>query len=227
MKDLVIFTHIFRTGGMAVYEYLKGVGVRVGRPTFEEITAVEYDWGKYDIIVVHAPYNIGHFIPNRRHHYVTFLREPHDRIVSRYFSSQDPDRTFEGMVAKFRAGKFEAPDNMMTRFTRTHTHSMKNGFWPTMEQELTWGDLEQAKRNLEENYLFVGLTSLWEESMQWLCRYFDWPMPDSRAEKDNRSLHRPDEELPGDVMEMIYRREVFDAQLYCFGRELAMDYVWR
>lgn len=229
MDDLVIFTHVFRTGGMAVYEYLKSAGVLVGRPTFEEIITHRRNWEQYDIIVVHAPYNVGYFIPGRKLHYVTFLREPHDRIVSRYFSGQDPARTLDKFIAAIRDGKHEAPDNMMTRFTRFNSDaSMKRGFWSTLgaeEEELTWGDLEEAKKNLEDDYLFVGLTELWEESMRWLCRYFDWPVPNGRHEKDNRSLYRPDQGLPDDVMEAIYRRELFDAQLYCFARELATDYL--
>jgi hypothetical protein len=229
MSDLVVFTHVFRTGGMAAYEYLKSAGVRVGRPTYENIVESRKPWGEYDILVVHAPFNVAHFIPNRNVRYVTFLREPHDRIISRYFSSQDPDATWDTMLEAFGKGKFFAPDNMMTRFVRDHSGaSMMQGFWNTVaERPVSWGDFERAKWNLEHNYFFVGLTEWWEESMRWICRSFDWPLPDGRQENDNSSKHRPDKKLPDEIMEALYGREVFDAQLYWFGRELATDYLFR
>lgn len=229
MKDLVVFTHVFRTGGMAAYEYLKSAGVRVGRPTFEEIVSQRRNWEQYDILVIHAPYNIGYFIPGRCVKYVTFLREPHDRIISRYFSGQQPENTWETMLEAFSDGRFFAPDNMMTRMLRYHSDVwMRDGFWETTaKRPVTWSHLKEAKRNLEENYLFVGLTEWWEESMRWLCRYFDWPLPTGRHPNDNASKHRPDRELPDEVMEALYRREVLDAQLYYHARDLASDYLWR
>jgi len=229
MKDLVLFTHVFRTGGMAAYDYLKSAGVRVGRPTFEEIVSKRIPWEQYDILVVHAPYNIGKFIPGRRKHYVTFLREPHDRIVSRYFSAQDPDATWDTMLGNFRSGNFNSPDNMMTRMLRDHTEpQMKLGFWETtIHRPVTWGDLREAQFNLEANYLFVGLTKWWEESMGWLCRYFDWPPPGGRHANDNASRYRPDRELPDEIMEALYRREVLDTHLYFLAETLANDYLWR
>jgi hypothetical protein len=98
-----------------------------------------------------------------------------------------------------------------------------------IDRPVTWDDLEQAKRNLENDYLFVGLTQEWAESMRWLCTYFGWPDPKHRRiEKDNSTHRRPkDRELPGDVMEVIYKKEVFDAELYRYGKELATDYLYR
>lgn len=229
MDDLVVFTHVFRTGGMAAYEYLKSAGVRVGRPTYESIVSKRRRWEEFDILVTHVPYHIDYFIPGRNVLYVTFLREPHDRIISRYFSGQDPARTWDTMLAKFRTGVVEGPDNMMTRFFRDHSGmGMERGFNNTIvDGNVTWHDLERARFNLENNYLFVGLTEWWEESMAWLCNYFDWPPPDGKHPKDNASRNRPNRELPDDVMEIVYRREIFDAHLYYTARDLANDYLWR
>jgi len=232
MKDIVLFTHVYRTGGMAVYEYLKSqIGDRALRAHLEQILPAQHSaWDGVEIIVGHFPYGTHHFIPARIPKYVTFVREPADRIVSHWFSGQDPSRTFDRFVENAREGKLATIDNMMTRILSSPSPELIRRGHNTciIDREITWDDLERAKENLEKRYFFVGTTAWWYESMCWLCDYFDWPRPQGRHEKDNASRFRPrDLKLPGDVMEVIYRREVFDAELYRFARELASDYLWR
>lgn len=234
MRDIVLFTHVYRTGGMAVFEYLKQeIGEpRAIRAHLEQILpAPQGAWEQTEILVGHFPYGTHHFIPWRNPRYVTFVREPADRILSHWFSDHNPERTFDLFVENARDGRLATIDNMMTRTLSSPSPELiKQGHNASIiDREITWSDLEQAKQNLESHYLFVGTTEDWAESMRWLCTYFDWPDPKQRRfEKDNASKFRPrDRKLPDDVMEVIYRREIFDAELYRFGRELAIDYLYR
>jgi len=233
MKDIVLFTHVYRTGGMAAYEYLKEkIGDRAQRAHLEQILPAQQGaWGDTEIIIGHFPYGTHNFIPWRTPKYVAFVREPADRILSHWFSGQDPERTFDKFVEGARDGKLATIDNMMTRILSSPSPELiKRGHNACIiDRDITWEDLAQAKTNLEKRYLFVGTTEWWSDSMRWLCDYFDWPSTSrGRYKKDNSSRFRPrGRELPGDVMEVIYRREIFDVELYHFAKELASDYLWR
>jgi len=235
MNDIVLFTHVYRTGGMAAYEYLKQ---EIGNPRalrvhLEAIVPADYAaWAGTEIIVGHFPYGTHHFIPWRTPRYVTFLREPSDRILSHWFSDYNEERTWDAFIENVRErGNYGAIDNMMTRMLSSPSPELiaKGHDASIIDREITWVDLEQAKENLEKRYLFVGLTEEWSESMRWLCAYFDWPDPKYRRIENDNSTHRRPEgrKLPGDVMEAIYRKEIFDVELYHFGRELAIDYLYR
>lgn len=226
--EIVLFTHIYRTGGMAAFEYLKGViGDRCKRLHLENLIPIMSSQSGTDVIISHFPYGTHHLIPGRTPRYVTFVREPADRILSHWFSGQRLENTFDAFVENARDGKLATIDNMMTRIISGQSvEVIKRGHDASIiDRDITWDDLEKAKYNLENYYTFVGCTDLWFESMRWLCRFFDWPVPKVN-ERGNASLYRPrDRELPGDVMEIIYKRDVLDAELYRFARNLALDFL--
>lgn len=227
-NEIVLFTHIYRTGGMAAFEYLQGViGPKCKRLHLENLIPAMSPWVGTDIIISHFPYGTHHLIPGRTPRYVTFLREPADRVLSHWFSGQAPENTFDVFVKNARDGKLSTIDNMMTRIISGQPKEaiLRGHDASIIDRKVTWGDLEKAKRNLEDHYTFVGCTDLWFESMQWLCNFFDWPVPETN-ERGNASLYRPrDRKLPDDVMETIYKRDVLDAELYRFGRNLALDFL--
>jgi hypothetical protein len=228
-NEIVLFTHIYRTGGMATFEYLQeAIGpTRCKRLHLESLVPSNSSWPGVDVIISHFPYGTHKIIPGRTPRYVTFLREPSDRILSHWFSGQNPRNTFEAFVKNAREGRLATIDNMMTRVIAGQPKEViqKGHNAAMLDWKVTWDDLERAKYNLENYYTFVGCTDMWLESVQWLCKFFDWPAP-TENKRGNASKYRPrNRRLPPDVMETIYRRDVFDAELYRFGRALALDFM--
>lgn len=159
--------------------------------------------------------------------YVTFLREPIERVISQYSSERTvPDShvyeylrsgemDIEGFVRYYaEAGEM---DNLQTRMISGNWH--KRGFGPCTPEML-----EAAKRNLREHFAVVGLTSHFDASYLLLRRYFGWPF--TFYHKVNVSKKRVRrEELSADALETIRDYNRFDLELYEYARQLFQEQV--
>src|SRR4051812_28969171 len=165
------------------------------------------------------PFTISAFLvrlaDKREFRYMTFLREPVDRAVAHYLQARD--NPIEGLVplqadATF-ADALEAgyvQDNLQTR--------MLSGS-PEPFGEVTEEMLDAAKRNLRDEFLFVGLAERREESFV-LARmrlelgpaiYRQEPPPNQRAVATD---------LPAETAELARQTNRYDIELYDFAQEL-------
>ena len=238
---LIVFVHIPKTAGATVTSMLAAAysqkavhkaGNYMRNPGAAErkVSRAPEDWRAWHrqggrVTVGHVPYGVF-----RRHLpeyalYMTFLRDPVDRVLSHYhrhIERQDPERSGrrkERPGARVKADSLEQAlvemrmpqvNNLCTRFLCGHDPLA----------ELPPSALEDAKRNLR-TFGFVGVRERFEESVVLLQRKLGLdvvPYVDRHVSVQGR---RPAvDEIPGDQRALITSCNSLDAELYAFGLEL-------
>jgi hypothetical protein len=175
----------------------------------------------------HVPYGIyRQFLP-RGTRYMTFLREPVDRVVTHYYNhvrQKDPGSSQLSPVdqrgavdTKIRTASMEEAFemrlpvlcNLATRFLSGH---------PSSSEELPDSALEDAKANLRD-FVFVGLQERFEESIVLVQRILGLPM--TTYVNRHVSVGRPDvEEISEEEQRLILEHNQLDVELYAFGKQL-------
>jgi sulfotransferase famil protein len=235
---LIVFVHIPKTAGATVTSLLvaaysrkavhkAGNYMRNPGSTERKVSRAPEAWRTRGgrVTVGHVPYSVF-----RRHlpeHalYMTFLRDPVDRVLSHYhrhIERQDPTRAGqrkERPGARVKADSLEQAlvemrmpqvNNLCTRFLSGHDPLA----------DLPPSALEDAKRNLRA-FGFVGIRERFEESVVLLQRKLGLdvvPYVDRHVSVQGR---RPAvDEIREDERELIASCNRLDAELYRFGLEL-------
>jgi hypothetical protein len=188
------------------------------------------------VSVGHTPFGLfrEHLPANTR--YMTFLREPVDRVLSHYYRHihiQDPRRAARYVAEPWNAeegGKVRAVSleqalvemrlpqlsNLSTRFLCGHRSPL--GALPATA-------VDDAKENVRE-FAFVGIQERFEESLVLLRRMLGLssiPYEDRHVSQEG---HRPTvDEIPDEQRALIEEYNALDAELYRFGRELFEEAV--
>ena len=174
----------------------------------------------------HVPYGVyREFLP-RGTRYITFLREPVDRVVTHYYNhvrqkgpGSDPTPVEQPGAVDPRirtASMAEAFDmrlpvlcNLATRFLCGH---------PSTAEDLPDSALEDAKANLRD-FVFVGLQHRFEESIVLLQRMLGLE-PTSYVNR-HVSVGRPlVEDIREEERQLIVEHNRLDLELYTFAKEL-------
>ena len=248
-RPLIAFVHIPKTAGGTVTTIFTAEGStaavkNVGnyftgpRKAAKKLTKRPGAWRRWQrdggrMAVGHVPYGVV-----RRHlqeesqlgpeevGYITFLREPVDRVLSHYyrhFHRRDPARAGrvkvrrDGKPQKSRTDSLEQAmvemripqlNNLMTRFLCDD---------PSPES-LPARAVEEAKENLRE-FAFVGITERFDESMALLSRKFG--LDAAPYEDRHVNASRPSAEgVSDDERALIVEHNTMDIELYGLGVEL-------
>lgn len=178
-----------------------------------------------DVVIGHSPFALlrEHLAAETR--YVTFLRDPVDRVISHYYRhihrpdlsrSERRDRVESGYAT---AGSLEEAiaELGMIELTNLATRLLCDDRSPL--GELSPSALGDAKRNLR-GFTFVGITERSEESFVLLQRALELgPIPYGEHQRVGRN--RPAiAEISDDDRALIAGHNRLDAELYQFAREL-------
>jgi hypothetical protein len=163
--------------------------------------------------------------------YMTFLREPVDRVLSHYWRHirrPDPSRPRRSERVKQPLGRLMA-DSLQEAFTEMHLPQINNlatrllcGH-PAPTGDLPASALDNAKENLSE-FEFVGIQERFEESLVLLQRMLGLsrvPYEDRHVSSDRPAV----DEIPGADRALIEEHNQFDTELYEFGLRLFEDAV--
>jgi hypothetical protein len=247
-SPLVAFVHIPKTAGgtvtsMFVTAYSKaavrnaGNYVRNPEKVAAKLSNPPSGWqtwhrGGGRVSVGHVPYGLfrEHLPPDTV--YMTFLRDPVDRVVSHYhrhIHRRRPDRAGspkELASRNVRAGSIEEAlvemrlpqlSNLATRFLCGH---------PSPLGELPASALDDAKANLRQ-FAFIGIQERFEESISLLQRTLGLDaVPRDTYEDRHVSHDRPTVEgISREERELIMERNRLDIELYAFGLRLFEDAI--
>jgi hypothetical protein len=243
---VVAFVHIPKTAGGTVTSMLAaayskrglhkaGNYVRGPETAAKKLAKRPGGWDSWQrkggrVSVGHVPYGVfrEHMPPGTL--YMTFLREPVDRVLSHYhrhIGRRDPSRAGRpGKRGRVKADSIEEAlvemrlpqiNNLATRFLCGH---------PSPLGELPDSALEDAKANLRE-FAFVGIQERFDESLSLLHRTFGFDLvPPDAYENRHVSSDRPAvDEIPQDERALIVECNQLDIDLYTFGLELFEDAI--
>lgn len=168
---------------------------------------------------------------NRPSTYITLLREPLSRVVSHYnFIRQWPKEVLHETVITnnlsledlLHSGLWLDADNGQVR----QLSSAKNAFSAVRFGECSRDMLEQAKSNLREYFVLVGLTERFDETLLLLRRALGWNyLFYVRRNIGEYQIHL--DEIPQSARVMLENSNKLDVELYAFAEKLFQENVDR
>lgn len=221
---MLIFLHIPRTGGSTLHWILRRqfqadetLAIVKGYDPWAEIASlpqshrmqIKYVWG-------HLYYGIHQYFAQPAT-YITFMRDPVDRIISHYhFVRSHPNHYLhQAVVSGNMSLKDYITSDLSSELINGQTR-MISGLLAT--EELTEQSLVLAKANIERHFSFVGLMERYDESLVIARRLFGWHNVYYVRKNVSRG-RQSKQDVPQDVLDIIARRNQLDIELYQFVRE--------
>jgi hypothetical protein len=227
-EEILIFLHIPKTAGSTVVHVLEqqygleGL-LKMYDSTFgDEVAALsDEELSRTRAIVGHFYFGLHNRLP-RPCRYLTFLREPVERVVSHYeFARRRPEHYLHQQASTMSLPDYvrfcgaAEPNNDQTRLLADREMASTDGTCsPAM--------LSAAKRNLGL-HAAVGFTEEFDTSLVLMRRVFGWRRP--FYVRHNVRGRRLDEPLPGHVREVIEVHNSLDIELYRHARDRFRDLV--
>ncbi len=142
--------------------------------------------------------------------YITFLRDPVDRVISLYyFILQTPQHYLHNTLKSKKISLNEFVSSGMTS-------EIDNG--QTRALASTGPDIEGAKNNIIDKFTIVSLTEHFDESLILLKRLFGWKNLFYLRENVTKSKTKR-KDVPKDVLDIIRNKNELDIDLYRFAEE--------
>jgi hypothetical protein len=243
--SLIAFVHIPKTAGGTVTNMLAaaysraavheaGNYIRGPEKAERKITKRPGGWERWQrgggrVIVGHVPYALFRQRVPSDTRYMTFLREPVDRVLSHYYRHMHaPELSRADRIKRTESGRITAASleealvemrvprlsNLCTRFLCGHHSPMR---------ELPPSALDDAKANLRE-FAFVGLQERFDESLVLLQRRLGLGLLPYLNRHVSIEGRRPGvDEIPHEERALIEEYNRLDVELYRFGQQLFED----
>ncbi len=240
---MIAFVHIPKTAGGTVTTMFTAAysdaGVKNAGNYMKgaERTVTKVERGRVKgakVTVGHVPYSVyrEHLPPETS--YVTFLREPVDRVLSHYYrhlhrqNNRAPERSQHRLeTGKLTPGsKASSVEEALEELRMIPIRNLATRFLcadPTPET-LPASALSEAKANLRE-FAFVGVQERFDESLALLERRLDLPVVPYGASRHVSSDRPRVDEIPDSQRALILEHNEMDAELYRYGAELFEEAV--
>lgn len=219
-ERLLIFLHIPKTAGSTVLrilerEYGRDAVLRAYEADDPDEVAAALADARHPVRVLagHFPFGIDDVLPTPAS-YMTFLRDPVDRVRSHYdFVRTQPAHYLHDAASSLRLSEYvrrcgaAEPNNDQTRLlSGTRADTAHPGMLPL------------AKSNVDRLGA-VGLTEEFDASLIVLRRAFRWRRPYYARRNVGRPEHRNADALSPDVRAVILAHNALDADLYEYARD--------
>lgn len=230
MEPLDIFLHIPKTAGTTLHniiwrEYPEGTVYTLDYATHTVESFKRLDpagQAKIRLLTGHLEYGV-HNDLNRPTRYFTIMRDPIELVLSfYYFIRSRPDHPHHHLANRLTLPDYIAsqrnPDlhNMQTR--RIAGTFSDNGDFASAT------DLETAKRNIAQEFLLVGLTEQFDQTLILLRRLLGWQ--NLYYARMNVTTRRPTRaQLSPAILSAIIEANQLDLQLYEHVQTLFKGYV--
>ena len=169
----------------------------------------------------HFTYGIHKYI-TRPYQYITFLRDPIERIISFYYYVQDKSnhrlsKLFNKteLATIIRKRWYAATNNDMTRFIAGRKDIGVN---PYPVKRMFPDDLVLAKKHLNQ-FAAIGFVETFNKDLQTFAVQFGWKNIQYKSELVHPSRPTKSDLSPG-VIELIKKHNKQDLELYDYAREL-------
>lgn len=225
-SDALIFIHLYKTGGTTLnriieWEYkmsrICSVEPTWWRWSYQRITR----WsprrlGKMEVFKGHMPFGLHRLIP-RPANYITVLREPVERAISDYY--------FARRFKPHRHHRASLQLSLEEFFTQKHEHNLQSRILAGPNSHELFpsvcdaGTFAAAKDNLARQFIVVGLTERFDETLALLKVRLGWKVRRYRSFRvaDNRVAQH---QIAATSLALIHERERFDIALYDYASSL-------
>lgn len=229
--EQLFFVHIPKTGGMTLRHFLSTHFHR-DEIYFNKRELLHEEHRKpnppmYRLVGGHLIYADSFVLPGKPV-YFTFLREPVERLISQYeFHRTNAATNPQSQIAIGKAqytlaveNEFEdwihlTDQNRMTRMLSCDA-LLTSSLYALHNAPL---DFSLAKERLGK-FACIGITDLYQQSVQMLCYTFAWPPPYQVAHLNASKRRRRSDNLPPQVVDTIRELNHHDVELYECGRRL-------
>jgi hypothetical protein len=212
---LVAFVHVPKTAGATVTSMLmsaysrqevRNAGNYLRHPETTPAKIARTRWRGARVAVGHIPYGLFRRNLPRDTRYMTFLRDPIDRVPSHYYAHIERKSVASSSLEEALESGMPEVNNLATRFLCGD---------PSPLGDLDASALDGAKANLRE-FAFVGMQERFEESIALLQRALDLgPVPYLNV---HVGTGRPaEEEVSDELRALIFDRNQLDAELHSFA----------
>lgn len=224
----LIFLHIPKSGGSTFHtiltkNYPRGSVFYFPFKPFMD-TAIfermpESEKKSIQVIKGHMIYGLHRLFEEDDVQYISFLRDPVDRIISHYFYVlKHPSHYLHDKVKNKLDLKSYVKSGLSVEMSNSQTKFIGLDNVPSLSQHCNETILEQAKRNIEKKFILVGLTEMFDESLLLLRHLLGWKKITYR--RKNVNLQRKSrEELDRDVIDTIIEHNAYDLALYEYAKE--------
>jgi len=234
MKKIPIFLHIPKTGGTTVRDIINRqykssqiftIATLKESEEFQEeniISALK----EIKIIRGHLKYGF-HTNINIEPAYFTILRNPVERVLSTYYyvlSNKNNPQNLSTSSKRMSIYQFiESGINpfLMNGQTQLLAGLTTDVYDPTFHSEELY---QIAKTNLENNFIFVGLTEMFDETMVLIKKILNWKTPFYSSA--NRTKKKPDyKKITSDERTYIENHNQLDIKLFNFAKNMLINKI--
>lgn len=221
----LIFMHVAKAGGTTLHniiekQYPKDLIYTVEHTDtqYQKVSKLQNHPRKDELRLIKGHMPIGlHEHLNQPYDYITFLRHPVERIISHYFYAKslphhylydsivNNNMTIDEYVS---SGLTPELENHQTRIFSGLTKYSKNNF-----EKVTEEHLQLAISVLDKNFVMVGLTEYFDESLLLLKKYFNWNNIFYMKMKVNNSNKN---EVSEEQLSIVKEFQKYDLLLYDF-----------
>lgn len=173
---------------------------------------------KIKLLRGHIPYGLHRHI-NRSSKYFTMMRNPEDRIISYYhyvLRSKDHYLHDEVVGGKMSLNSF-VKSQITLELDNDQTRHLSGLFYDIPFGKITEDILEVAKRNIDKDFLIVGLSEKFDESLLLMKKFLNWRHLPLYVRK-NVTKNRPETNtFNSQDLNLIREYNSFDVQLYSYA----------
>ena len=223
MEDLLIYLHIPKTGGTTLRDIIQRQyktqkiltipRLEKSMITIEDLSSKQKN--EINVIQGHLQYGI-HNNLNRNAKYFAIIRDPINRVLSTYYyimgqpsnpHNLSTDNNQMTIYDYFQSGVNPFLINGQTQLISGKTGNIDN---PIIESEELFS---LAKENIENDFLFLGITEMFDETILILKNMLGWHMPYYSIA--NRTKKKPNyDAVNPTIISFIKEHNQLDIKLY-------------
>ena len=233
-NSMLIFLHILKTGGSTLQsilqkQYSKWILINenekvLNKQTINELL-IENNMEDVNCMFGHYPYGIHkHFF--RSYQYITFLREPVERVISLYYYIKNTKgHSMYNSMQKVSLDEFVSREEYK-HLVCNHQTGYLSGECSLITGYINNPNLPLAIQNIENDFTVVGIMEMYEESLYLMKQNLKWSEQVFNYSKQNINKNKPlKEQIPLEIIRKIEELIILDRKLYTYSKERLIEAI--